>query len=61
MLTNQKYTDFTITELEVWEVQFLVIHYIKSNKFIGLIDMRRHRDRDRQTEMREKRENTEKA
>ena len=54
MLTNQKDGGFTITELEVWEVQFLVIHYNKLYKYIGLIEMRRYRDRDRQNEMREK-------
>ena len=55
MLTNQEDGDFTITELEVWEVEFLVIHYIKLNKYIGMIEMR-HRDRQKRKKKRKKRD-----
>ncbi len=46
MLTNQKDADFTITELEVWEVQFLVINIIKLNKYrIDRDEIQRKRQR----------------
>ena len=46
MLTGSGNEDFTITELEVWEVEYLVIYFIKLNINIGLIEMR---DRNRES------------
>ncbi len=42
MLTNKKDKYFTITELEVWQVTFIVINYICLLKYIG--QMREIRD-----------------
>ncbi len=40
MLTNQENGGFTITELEVWQVEFIVIYIFLNLYNIGLIKIR---------------------
>ncbi len=44
MLTNKEGSNFTITELEVWEVKFIVIYNIMLIN-IGLRERERERER----------------
>ncbi len=46
MLTNKEDGDFTITELEVWQVKFIVIYNITLIN-IGLRERERKRERER--------------
>ena len=40
MLTNQEDGYFTITELEVWQVELIVIYIFLNLYYLGLIKMR---------------------
>jgi hypothetical protein len=53
MLTNKKDEHFTITELEVWEVKYLVIFLLNLNFFIGVSKMRK-KEKLRETERQRK-------
>ena len=55
MLTNKEDGGFTITELEVWEVKYLVIFLLNLNFFIGVSKMRK-KEKLRKTERQRKKE-----
>jgi hypothetical protein len=61
MLTDKSGNDFTITELEVWQVEFLVTNIILFNKYRSDQDEKQNerqneREKERETESEKERE-----